>query len=45
LADEIADLPTDGWEPALAAPAVATGADRDSVTLGNVQSIVWRRSL
>jgi len=44
-ADEIADLPTDGWEPALAAPAVATGADRDSVTLGNVQSIVWRRSL
>ena len=41
LAAEIDGLPTDGWEPELAAPAVST--DEEPIELGNVQAIVWSR--
>jgi len=42
LAAEIDGLPTDGWEPELAAPAVST--DEEPIELGNVQAIVWSRA-
>jgi hypothetical protein len=34
------DVPTDGWEVALAAPDVTEG---ETVRLANSQGIVWRR--
>jgi len=45
LADEIPDLPTDGWEVALAAPGVAAEDGEAAATVELVDSgaIVWRR--
>jgi hypothetical protein len=40
LQEEMPDIPTDGWEVALAAPGVDAGAH---VELDNSQAIVWRR--
>jgi hypothetical protein len=40
LQAEMADIPADGWEVALAAPGVDEG---DGVDLANSQAVVWRR--
>jgi hypothetical protein len=40
LREEMPDIPTDGWEVALAAPDVTEG---ETVRLANSQGIVWRR--
>jgi hypothetical protein len=40
LQEEMPDIPTEGWEVALAAPGVDAGTE---VELANAQAIVWRR--
>ncbi|WP_380675795.1 glucosylglycerol hydrolase [Salinigranum sp. GCM10025319] len=40
LQEEMPDVPTDGWEVALAAPGVSAG---EEVELANAQAVVWRR--
>jgi hypothetical protein len=40
LREEMPDIPTDGWDVALAAPGVDSGTE---VELDNSQGVVWRR--